>query len=40
MVTVQVRFGQFGMREPERERERIAPLLKAITRSPERNCEV
>lgn len=39
MTVVQVRFGEWGMREPERERERIAPLLKAITTSLERHCK-
>lgn len=39
MAVVQVRFGEWGMREPEWERERIAPLLKAITTSLERHCK-
>lgn len=30
-VTSEVRFGAWGLREPRRERERITPLLNAIT---------
>jgi len=37
-AVVQVRFGEWGTREPEWERERISPLLKALTTSLERHC--
>jgi len=38
MAVVQVRFGAWATREPEWERERISPLLKALTTSLERHC--
>lgn len=38
LAVVEVRFGEWGRREPEQERERIAPLLQAITESLERHC--
>jgi len=38
MDVLQVRFGEWGTRDPERDRDRIAPLLEAITNSLERYC--
>jgi len=40
LTALAVRFGEWGMREPERERERIAPLLQAITQALERDCRM
>ena len=38
VVAVQVRWGEWGMREPEWRRKHIAPLLKTITARRERHC--